>query len=199
MAPVQNWILGVSTGPSVKPSTEPAGIRISTLRFPFPRSHSLEIPSTKGCGKKSWFPNVNIDVWARDRLFHLGETRASRPLKAPLPIPLNPSSQALFGESSDVIALEAVWMIWTTVAAALFLLHNTYLHKSSQDFPFSSAKQCMPKYGGRRVKIRFGGWQIGGRCAPRSGSSISGTTNMKSETTAENFSTQNITTIQQTL
>ena len=35
-----------------KPGTEPAGIRVSTLRFPFPRSHSLENPSTKVCGKK---------------------------------------------------------------------------------------------------------------------------------------------------
>ena len=39
--------------PGMKPSAEPAGIRVSTLRFPFPRSHSLENPSTKGCGKNS--------------------------------------------------------------------------------------------------------------------------------------------------
>ena len=29
-----------------------AGIRFLTFRFPFPRSHSLENPSTKGCEKK---------------------------------------------------------------------------------------------------------------------------------------------------
>ena len=40
-------------GPGQKPSMEPAGIRVSTLRFPFPRSHSLENPSTKGCGKNN--------------------------------------------------------------------------------------------------------------------------------------------------
>ena len=39
-------------GPGMKPDMEPAGIRVSTPRFPFPRSHSLENPSTKGCGKK---------------------------------------------------------------------------------------------------------------------------------------------------
>ena len=33
--------------PSVKSGMEPAGIRVSTPRFPFPRSQSLENPSTK--------------------------------------------------------------------------------------------------------------------------------------------------------
>ena len=33
--------------PSITPGTEPDEIRVSTLRFPFPRSHSLENPSTK--------------------------------------------------------------------------------------------------------------------------------------------------------
>ena len=49
-------------GPSTKPGMEPAGIRVSTLRFPFPRSHSLENPSTKGCGK-----NLPGPIWGFPR------------------------------------------------------------------------------------------------------------------------------------
>ena len=51
MTPSRNWILGAKHG--LHPSgqdTFSAGI-FPTLRFPFPRSHSLEDPSTKGCGK----------------------------------------------------------------------------------------------------------------------------------------------------
>ena len=69
-------------GPSMKPITEPAGIRVSTFRFPFPRSHSLENPSTKGCGKKKILKSKSVLPKMSARSGLAGE-RTSRPHLGP--------------------------------------------------------------------------------------------------------------------